>query len=55
MHDDFQRAAPRWRKHRSERNLVRLLAVVVGAGPVLLVVLVIWIAIAVVRFVAGIE
>lgn len=55
MRDDLSRAAPRWRKHRSERNLVGLMAAIFATGPVLLVVLAVWIVIAVVRFLIGTE
>lgn len=56
MRDDLPRGVPRWRKHRSERNMAGMIAFIVGAaGPVLLIVVAIWVAINAVRYLIGIE
>lgn len=56
MRNDLPPGAVRWRRHRSTRNLAGLIAFAVGVvGPVLLIVLAIWIAVTAVRYVIEIE
>lgn len=56
MRNDLPPGAVRWRRHRSTRTLAGKLVVVASViGPVLLIVLAIWIAVTAVRYVIGIE
>lgn len=55
MRDDPSHRAVRWRQRRGERSLAGRMAVIAGVvGPMLLIILVVWIAFTAMRYLAGI-